>query len=64
MKEIIKMGLIKSTKNTHVFGADKDKNITSLYVKRSAFKTSEPPKSITVTIETAEQADEDRDLEI
>lgn len=61
MRHVLTFAFEKSTKNTHRFseldagGAPADQTgaiVGSLYVKRSAFPTAEPPKSLTVTIES------------
>lgn len=46
----ITMTLVKSTKNTHVFKADDDAVVPTLYVKKTAFKGQLAPEFITVEI--------------
>lgn len=45
------MKLVKSTKNTHVYGDDSDEPIVpTIYVRKTAFEGQSAPKSITVEI--------------
>jgi len=51
MKKTIIMELAKSTKGTHVYANDKPESpVSSIYIKRSGLP-SDPPVSITLTIE-------------
>lgn len=40
---------VRSTKNMHLYGIDGNENVSSQYIRKSAFK-GDPPKKIEVTI--------------
>lgn len=49
----VKMIYVKSTKNTHMYGAQKPTEIPTLYIDKSAMPET-PPKFIKVTVEESE----------